>query len=338
VGGTLLRIHFEEGHEVKRGDLLFEIDPRPYENAIHSAEAELEKTTVQLKMADAQVARYAALISGGMVSKEQYETVQNTAQALRATRAANEAAVANARLQLEYCSIHAPCDGRTGILGAHEGDLVRASDPNVALITLTQLSPIYVSFALPQQHLGAIQRYSAGGAITVRAAASDAPTVTGAGALSFIDSAVDAATGTIKLKATFTNAAHTLWPGQFARVTVVLTTLPRQIVVPTPAIQIGQRGPQVYVVRQDLTAELRSVTVDRAVGNETVVQGLAEGETVVVDGHLRLRPNVAVAVKPPVTDQPAIRATEKRRGPAAAGSPQSDDRTGAAAVVAEARP
>ena len=323
VTGTLIQIDFQEGQDVKKGDLLFTVDPRPFENVLRAAEADHEKTTAQLEMADAEVRRYSALVAGGLVSKEQFQNLEINSHALRAMLVGNQVAIANAKLQLDYCYIHAPCDGRTGSLGAHEGDLVRANDPNISLVTVTQLAPIYVTFTLPQQDLPRLRRYQAAGTIGVvaRASAPDAPGENGE--LSFIDSAVDATSGTIRLKATFANAQHGLWPGQFVRVNLTLATLPDQIVVPTPAVQIGQRGQQVYVVRPDKTVELRPITVDRTEGTDSVIsKGLRAGEMVVVDGQLRLRPNSAVEIRPPVEDVPAVRggAGKSRRAMTAGGS------------------
>jgi multidrug efflux system membrane fusion protein len=329
VTGTLMAVHFQEGQEVRKGDLLFEIDSRPFENALRSAEADLQKTTAQLETAEAEVERYSNLVKGGMVSKEQYQNIQNTASTLRATMASNQAAIANAKLQLEYCTIRAPFDGRTGSLGAHEGDLVRASDPNIALVVVTQMSPIYVTFALPQQNLSTLQHYRAAGPIAVLAHPTGPDAPNEKGELSFLDSAVDATSGTINLKATFANRENSLWPGQFVSVDITLARLPNQIVVPTPALQVGQRGQQVYVVRADNTAELRPVVVDRAEGGESIVsKGLAVGEVVVIDGQVRLRPNAAVAVKPPVEDVPSVRGTGKGKRMAGANGASGDKPAG----------
>ena len=334
VTGTLMKVNFQEGQEVKKGDLLFELDPRPFENALHLAEADRQKTLALLENADTQVERYAALVEGGMVSQEQFQNIQNTAHTLRATLAGNEAAIANAKLQLDYCSIHAPCDGRTGALGAHEGDLVRASDANVALVVVTQLAPIYVTFTLPQQNLAALQHYQANAPIVVVAQTSGVGAAAEKGTLTFLDSLVDASSGTIKLKATFVNTKHTLWPGQFVRVDLTLATLPDQIVIPTPAVQIGQRGQQVYVVRPDNTVELRPITVDRTEGPDSVIaKGLAAGESVVVDGQMRLRPNIAVAIKPPVEDIPAVRPSKGARKAAAAGGEGTKEKSGDATAT-----
>src|SRR5882724_7151703 len=284
VTGMLMKVNFQEGQEVKAGDLLFEIDPRPFQNALRSAEADIAKTKALLENADAETARYSSLLKENMVSKEQFQNVQNNQHTLKASLASGEAAIANAALQLEYCSIHAPCDGRTGSLGAHEGDLVRASDANISLVTLTQLAPIYVSFSLPQQHLPLLQKYRSAGKIGVRAAiaGADAPEK---GELTFLDNGIDAATGTIRLKATFANEDHGLWPGLFVNVKLTLTVLRDQLLVPTASIQNGQRGQQVFVVtdkNEKKTVELRDVVVDRAIGDNSVIsKGLKEGEMVV---------------------------------------------------------
>jgi membrane fusion protein, multidrug efflux system len=309
VTGVLQKVNFREGQDVKSGDLLFEIDPRPFQNALRSAEADLQKVRVQLETALAQVKRYQGLEAESMVSKEQFRTIQDSARVFQAQLLTSESNLANAKLQLDYCSIRAPFDGRTGGLGAHEGDLVRASDANVSLVTLTQLAPIYVTFAVPQQDLADLQRYKGAGAIGVFATTTGTTPSSETGELIFIDSAIDTTTGTIKLKANFTNQEHVLWPGQFVNLKITLTTLADQIVVPTKAVQNGQDGQQVFVV----TAELRRITVTNTVGLETIVaKGLKAGETVVVDGQIRLRPGAEVDIKPPVEDVPSIRGSGKK--------------------------
>jgi multidrug efflux system membrane fusion protein len=305
VTGLLVKVNFKEGQEVKQGDLLFEIDPRPFQIALSLAEADHEKTRIQLETAEKQLERYKALIGQGMVSQDQFSAIQNTAGSLKAQLQANEATIANAKLQLEYCEIHAPSDGRTGSLGAHEGDLVRASDANVMLVSITQLAPIYVSFAVPQKNLADLQRYMSEGKVMVSATAGTEPEK---GELTFLDSAIDASTGTIRLKATFPNSKRVLWPGQFVNVQATLAMQPDQLVVPSTALQTGQKGLQVFVVNKDNIAQIRNVTVGRTVGMESVItKGLAVDETVVIDGQIRLRPDTLVEIKAPVVDVPSVR-------------------------------
>ncbi len=317
VTGIVLKVNFQEGQEVEQGDVLFEIDPRPFQNALRSAQAELEKTRVQLETAEAEVKRYQGLSEQGMVSKEQFLAIQTNGRTARAARAAAEAAVENDRILLDFCSVRAPISGRTGSLGVHEGDLVRATDANVAMVVINQLSPVYVTFGVPQQNLAGISRYRAEGSLEVKAT----PPGTGAaeaheiGALTFIDNAIDSTTGTLKLKATFPNEAHRLWPGQFASVRLTLSS-PEVITVPTIAVQTNQTGQHVFVVKDDQTAELRTVVVERAVeGDSVVTKGLAPGETVVLEGQLRVLPGRPVQVK-----QPA--GTDRKDGPPPANEPK----------------
>jgi membrane fusion protein, multidrug efflux system len=297
VTGILLKIEFQEGQDVKQGDLMFEIDPRPFQSALRSAMADLQKAKAQLETAEAEVTRYDALVQQNMVSREQFQTIQTSERTLRASLASSEAAVESDQLMLEFCSIRAPISGKTGNLGAHEGDLVRASDAGTALITINQLSPIYVTFSVPQENLGALNQYRAAGELAVNAAPPGTTEITEKGALTFIDNAIDSTTGTVKLKATFPNQDHRLWPGQFVNVRTVLTA-PEVLVVPAVAIQNDQTGQHVFVVKSDQTAEFRTVTVERTVEADAIItKGLKEGETVVVDGQLRVLPGKPVAVK-----------------------------------------
>jgi multidrug efflux system membrane fusion protein len=298
VTGTLQKIDFKEGQEVKEGDLLFEIDPRPFENALRSAQADLQKAKVQLDNEVAEVERYKGLSEQGMVSKEQYLSIQTAERTARAALASAEAAVANDQLSLDYCSVRAPFSGLTGSLGVHEGDLVRASDANIAMITINQISPVYVTFSVPQDNLAAIVRYRAAGSLEVKATPPGQNQKPETGTLSFIDNNIDSTTGTLKLKASFPNADHRLWPGQFADVRLTLDS-PEAIVVPTVAVQNDQTGQHVFVVKDDMTAEFRNIIVDRAVDSDSVVsKGLSPGETVVTEGQLRVLPGKPVQIKP----------------------------------------
>jgi multidrug efflux system membrane fusion protein len=240
VTGTLLRIPFKEGQDVQAGDLLFEIDPRPFRNTLQTAEADLRKLRVQLEYAQGQVARYRGLSSEQMVSKEQYQKIQDDARAIEAQVAASEAAVANARLQLDYSSIRAPVGGRTGNVSAHEGDLIRLNDQAI-LVTINQLDPIYVTFGVPQHHLASLQHYRAQGRLGVKVVPPGADFTPVEVELTFIDNTVDASTGTLRLKGTLPNAGHRLWPGQFANVAVTLAE-PEVLTVPAAAVQPSQTG------------------------------------------------------------------------------------------------
>ena len=312
VTGVLRKVCFQEGHNVRQGDPLFEIDPRSFENALRSAEADLQKARVQLETSQAEVLRYRGLSELGMVSKEQFQSIQNNERTWQAAVLASEAAAENARLQLEFCSIRAPVGGRTGSLGAHEGDLIRANDANVSLVVVNQLSPIYVSFNIPQQYLATIRRFQGAGRLKVMAAATDDGAAPVEGELTFIDNAIDATTGTLNLKATFLNQSHVLWPGQFVKIHVTLAS-PEVLVVPSSAVQNGQAGQHVFVIKDDHTAELRAVTVERSNESEAVItKGLTEGETVVTEGQLRVLPGKPVEIKQPATGAPAAGAKSKK--------------------------
>lgn len=324
ITGTLFKINIKEGQDVAAGDLLFEVDPRPFENALKSALAEQQRINVQLETARTQADRYKSLATGSMVSEEQLQQVQNTARALEAQAAASEAAVANARLQLSYCSIRAPIAGRTGNLSIREGDMIRANDVN-PLVTINQLSPIYVTFGVAQQHLRTITRYRTEGTLQVQVSSVAGENAQAKGELTFVDNTVDPTTGTIKLKATFKNDDRLLWPGQFAAVAVTLSA-PEVLTVPGSAVQTSQTGQHVFVVNSESIAVLRPVTIERTYKEVAVVQsGLTAGETVIIDGQLRVIPNRPVQVKSPnsaAAQEAAANAGEPRAEKASPGSGQ----------------
>lgn len=297
VAGELTRVWFTEGQAVGQGQRLFTIDPRPYDAALAEAEARLARNRALLRKAEADEVRYAGLVAKDYVTREQYDQVVTTVAATRAQIAADEAARDLARLNLSFCTIAAPVAGRTGTLMVRLGNLVRANDER-AMVTINQTRPIYVAFTVPAQYLGEVQgRQHDGLAVSVSLAERAARMLDGR--LTFVDNAVDAATNTIQLKATVANADEALWPGQFVPVTLNLGDEADRVVAPAAAVQTGQQGPYVFVVGTDGTAELRSVEVNRHDEVEAVIdRGLSGGETVVVEGHLRVVPGGKVSPTP----------------------------------------
>jgi multidrug efflux system membrane fusion protein len=324
IGGQLTTVSFHEGDFVKKNDLLFTIDPRPYEAQLNQAEANLARDTAALSQAQANLARdmanekymqaeagrYQKLADQGIISRDQRDQIAANADALsqsvladraaiesaKAQIGASKAAIENVRVQLSYTKIVSPIDGRTGNLTVKQGNIVA---PNtMEMMTITELEPIYVTFSVPESQLGDIKRYMGQGKLMVMATPQDDNTQKESGYLTFIDNSVDATTGTIKLKGTFQNADKKLWPGQFVRVTLQLTTRPNAVVVPNQAVQTGQDGQFVYVVKDDKTVEMRPVVTSTRVDQELVVDsGLQPGETIVTEGQLRLAPGSRVQVR-----------------------------------------
>ncbi len=297
VDGKLIKVHFKEGDFVKAGDILFTLDTRSFEAAVRQAEANLAKSLAELDNARRNAERSASLVREGLIERQAYDQSSTTEAALEATVKADEAALETARVNLSYATIRAPISGRTGDLMVDEGNLVQAN--SVALVTINQLSPIEVRFSVPEHYLAAIQRRMAEGTVPVsaRIPGAEAPSVEGT--LAFVDNAVDRATGTIRLKASFPNDDHRLWPGQFVQTTVILKERPEAVVVAAQAVQTGQEGQYVFVVKPDSTVETRKVlTSDLVDGNLLVVEeGLRPGETVVTDGQMRLLPGSKVKVQ-----------------------------------------
>ncbi|MBI5057621.1 MAG: efflux RND transporter periplasmic adaptor subunit [Nitrospirae bacterium] len=297
VGGTLMRVHFKEGQDVNKGDLLFTIDPRFYEAMLKQAEANLAKDSAQLEHARVEVRRYEDLVKKGYVAQEQYDQIRTNFAALEATVNADKAAVENALLLLKYCYIYSPVTGRTGSVISYEGNLIKAN-ADTSMVVINQVQPIYVTFSVPQHDLAEIKKYMAIEKIKVQAVIGKDDADPVEGVLTFVDNTVDTATGTIKLKATFTNQEKRLWPGLFVSVTVILTSQPNAVVVPSQAVQTGQKGTYVFIIKNDQSAESRPVSVDRSLDGETVVSGgLRAGETVVTDGQLRLVSGAKVEIK-----------------------------------------
>ena len=325
VGGQLTNVYFKEGDFVRKGEKLFDIDRRPLEAAYNQAVANIARDQAALlqaqanmardeanaKYQDSQAKRYGELFTAGVISKDQAEQLRAGADASAQAVNADQAAIAsaraaigastataeNAKVQLSYTTIYSPIDGRTGNLTVKQGNVVTAN--NMDMMTINQVEPIYVTFSVPESQLGAIKKYMALGSLSVRSRPQDADTADEErGALTFVDNTVDMTTGTIKLKGTFPNTDHKLWPGQFVRVTLRLTTQTNAVVVPNQAIQTGQAGAFVYVVKEDKTVETRPVVAGARVGQDMVVdQGISPGETVVIEGQLRLAPGSRVVVR-----------------------------------------
>jgi multidrug efflux system membrane fusion protein len=290
-------VNFRQGDDVEAGQVLFTLDPRPLEAALNQAEANMQRDSAQAANAKVIAQRMEDLVERGVGTREQRDTARTQAAALEAVVGANTAAVENARVQLQYATIRAPISGRTGALMVHAGNLVRAND-QTPLVVINQVSPIYVSFGIPEALLTDLRRFMAQRELTVEALPPNDPGPPALGRITFVDNQVDQTTGTIRIKATFPNSNRSLWPGQFVNVTIRLSTDPRAIVVPSVAVQAGPEGQYVYVVKNDQTVEMRPVVVRRTATTETILQeGVKPGETVVTDGQLRLVPGSRITVK-----------------------------------------
>jgi multidrug efflux system membrane fusion protein len=310
IGGIISEIHFKEGSEVKSNALLFTIDPRPTQAALDQARANLERDSGQLEYQKANFARDQKLFAAKIISEDQLDTDTASRDAAIGTVAADKAAITNALLNLEFCHIRAPFDGVTGSLQLHEGDVVKA--PDDTLLTVNQIHPIYVAFAVPEQFLPEIQKQMLARTLKASVTFQNMTVPPPQGDLTFVDNSVDETTGTILLKATFPNEDDALWPGQFVQVTLTLSELTNAVVVPSQAVQTGQNGQFIYVMKADPTNTANQIVEDRPITtgityqNLTVVEkGLQAGETVVTDGQLRLAPNVKVTVNS--STQPAAK-------------------------------
>jgi multidrug efflux system membrane fusion protein len=296
VSGQIARIHFTEGSDVEKGALLVSIDPEPFQAAVSQFEAALAKDQAQAKFAREQASRYEGLLKEGIVTHDQYDLLLSNAESLAAAVVADRSAIKSAKIQLDYCGIRSPISGRTGTIALQPGNLVKAND--LPIVTVNQLSPIYATFSIPEKRLTEVKLAMAGNELKIEAVIPNEPGSTEAGTVSFLDNMVNPATGTIKLKGVFTNKSRKLWPGQFTDVLMTLGNRKNAVVVPSNAIQTGQQGQFVYVVKPDNTVEMRQVTSAVLAGEETVVEkGLAAGEIVVTDGQLRLTPGALVETK-----------------------------------------
>lgn len=329
IGGELTKVSFHEGDFVKKNDLLFTIDPRPYEAALSQAQANVSRDKAALGQAEANLARdmfsqkytqvqsgrYQKLFEAGVVSKEQADQMRSAADSMEQTILADkasiesakaqinasQAAIETAKVQMSYTAIRSPIDGRTGNLAVKQGNIVTAN--SMELVTIAEVQPIYVTFSVPEAQLGEVKKFMAQGNLPVNATAQDDNTQRESGVLTFVDNTVDSTTGTIKLKGTFQNENRKLWPGEFLRVTLRLTTHSHAVVVPNQAVQTGQDGQFVYVVKDGQTkdaktVEMRPVVTGSRVDQELVIEsGLTPGETIVTEGQLRLAPGSAVQVR-----------------------------------------
>ena len=303
VDGQIVTVNFREGQAVRKGEVLFRIDPRPYEAALRQAEANALRDRAARDQARSQEKRYQELLQKNFVSKEAYAQIRTNAETAEASGKATQAALENARLNLEYCTILSPLDGYVGKVLLQAGNMVRANDVN-PLVVINQVKPIYVNFAVPEQALPDVRKHQAAGPLPAEVIPTDpsaAPRVIGQ--LIFIDNAVDPTTGTIRLRAQFDNEDAVLWPGQFVNISLQLYEQADAIVVPSRALQTGPEGQYVYVVGDDSVAEMRKVTVKRADGDQAIVaSGLTKGERVVTRGQLRLGPKTRVQIAKPAAE------------------------------------
>jgi len=298
MSGELVKVAFREGQDVQKGALLCQIDPRTYQAALKKAEAALARDRVVMENARTNYERYRQLVKDGIVTQEQAEGFRTTADSAAASVAADQAEVENARAQLSYCTIRAPISGRLGVLAINQGNVVKANDS--ALVTINKLTPIFATFTIPEKDLSEIKRQLAGGRVAVEAEVPGQAGMAEKGVISFLDNSVDATTGTIKLKGTFENSQKRLWPGQFVNLSITLDVRKNAVVVPSQAVQTGQQGQYLFVVKPDATAELRPVGTGPLNGGMTVIEkGLQAGEQVVIDGQVRIIPGAKVEIKQP---------------------------------------
>jgi membrane fusion protein, multidrug efflux system len=296
VSGRITGIHFIDGADLKTGDLLFTIDPRPYQAQLDSAEATLAQQQAVLDLAKIQIARYASLVGTKAISQDDYDSKKNAVRVSEAQVKQSEAMVETAKLNLDYCSIRSPIDGRAGQRLVDLGNVVAAN--NGSLLSIQRLDPIYADFTVTENDLSAVQQNMAQGSLKVQVRLPDEEDKPLTGELTFLDNAVQDATGTVKLRATIPNGDHRLWPGRFVKIRLVLSTIQDAVLIPAAAPQVSSHGPFVYVVKQDSTAELRPVVLGQRQGDLVVIdRGLKPGEQVVVTGQIAVTPGGKVRVE-----------------------------------------
>jgi multidrug efflux system membrane fusion protein len=299
VDGQIVEVNFKEGAQVRKGEVLFRIDPRPFEAALRQAEANALRDAAARDQAQSQAKRYEELLQKNFISKEAYAQIRTNAETAHASAKASQAALENARLNLEYCTIRSPLDGFVGKVLLQAGNLVKANDVN-PLVVINQVRPIYVNFAVPEQNLPEVRKYMAQGPLDAEVIPVDAQQNHPHGKLIFVDNAVDPSTGTIRMRAQFDNDEALLWPGQFVNLALRLYEQPDALIVPAQAVQTGPDGQYVYVIGEELTAEVRRIKVRRNEGERAIIaEGLRENERVVTRGQLRLGPKVKVQIAKP---------------------------------------
>jgi len=302
VDGQIVEVGFKEGEEARKGQVLFRIDPRPFEAALRQAEANALRDAAARDQARSQEKRYQELLAKNFVSKEAYAQIRTNAAVAEATAGASQAALDNARLNLEYGTIRAPIEGYAGKIQIQMGNLVRANDVN-PLVVINQVRPIYVNFSVPEQRLAEVREHMASRQVAVEALAPGSDHAAASGTLIFVDNAVDPSTGTIRMRARFPNKENLLWPGQFVNVSARLFEQADAIVIPSQAVQTGPEGQYVYVVDRSMVVDVRRITVQRTEGERAIVaSGLAKGEQVVTQGQLRLGPKTRVQIGKPAPE------------------------------------
>jgi multidrug efflux system membrane fusion protein len=296
VGGNLTRVHFRKGQNIRQGDLLFTIDPRSYKAALDQVKANLVRDRAMEDNARLNAERSKELFKQGFISQSDNDKVQTDARVLSATILADEAAVINAGLQMERCSIHSPISGKAGDLLVNEGTLIKAND--ISMVTINQIQPVEVFFSIPQADLTVVRTHMAQRKLKVRVSLPKDGSLPEEGDLFFVDNTIDKGTGTVQLAGMFRNDRELLWPGQYVNVALVLFVRKDALVTPATAVQMGRDGKFVFVLRPDQTVEVRPVTVGMTTGSEAVIdKGLRIGERVVTDGQLRLTPGARVEIK-----------------------------------------